>query len=125
MGSAAKQANVLLVEDEPMIADMISDALIDEGFNVFAVADGEGALRYLESGSKVDVLFTDINLAGVMDGSELAERARELRPELPIVYASGRCSPSAMQPLVARSMFLPKPYSPIEVCTLISRMASA
>ena len=61
------------------------------------MADAKAALRYLESGSAVDVLFTDINLAGEMDGSMLAARVREQRPELPIVYCSGRYSPSALR----------------------------
>ena len=47
-------------------------------------------MRYLESGADVDVLFTDIDLRGRMDGSMLAQHARaKLRPNLPIVYASG------------------------------------
>ena len=89
-----------------------------------AVEDGEAALRYLKSGAEVDVLFTDINLAGRMDGSMLAREARAQRPELPIVYCSGRYSPSALAPPVSRSIFVRKPYSPDDLCRLLERLTS-
>ena len=54
--------------------------------------DAGGALRYLLSGADVDILFTDIDLGEGMDGAQLAKLAREMRPALPIVYASGRRS---------------------------------
>jgi hypothetical protein len=47
-----------------------------------------------------------------------------MRPDLPIVYASGRYSPSALAPLVPRSVFLRKPYNAAEVCTLLDRLAA-
>ena len=119
-----RRANVLVVEDEVMICDLVTAALGARGFDVHAVADAEAALRYLESGCEVDVLFTDINLAGGMDGSTLAERARAQRPELPIVYCSGRFSPSDLARPVSRSMFVRKPYDPWALCTLIERLTS-
>jgi CheY-like chemotaxis protein len=120
----ARRAHILMVEDEILISDLIAEALCDRGFKVHAVADAEEALRYLESGSKVDVLFTDINLAGQMDGAMLAKRVREKRPELPIVYCSGRYSPSALAPPVPRSIFMRKPYDPADLCTLLERLTS-
>ena len=98
-----RRTSVLVVEDEILISNLIAEVLSEGGFDVHAVADGEEALRYLESGANVDVLFTDINLLGRMDGSMLAKRARAQRPELPIVYCSGRYSPSALAPPVPRS----------------------
>ncbi len=88
------------------------------------MADAEAALRYVESGSEVDVLFTDINLAGEMDGSTLAKRVRAQRPDMPIVYCSGRYSPSALSAPVPRSVFVPKPYDPADLCTLLERLTS-
>jgi CheY-like chemotaxis protein len=114
-----------MVEDELLISKMISEVLSENGFDVHAVADGETALRYLDSEPEVDVLFTDINLDGGMDGSMLAKHARERRPEMPIVYCSGRYSPSAFAPLMPRSIFLKKPYNPADLCTLLARLTSA
>ena len=60
----------------------------------------------------VDVLFTDINLPGGVDGTALARRARELLPDLPVVYASGRVNMLDPQVRVPGSAFVPKPYVP-------------
>ncbi|HZP77193.1 MAG TPA: response regulator [Pseudolabrys sp.] len=123
MISETHSTNVVFVEDEPLIAGLISDVFTEHGFEVHAFPQAAEALRYIRSGSPVDVLFTDINLPGGMDGAELAEKARALRPELPIIYASGRYSPSELQPLVTRSVFVKKPYDPEDVCTLVTRMS--
>ena len=119
-----RRTSVLVVEDEELISELITDVLADGGFEVHAVPDAESALRYIESGSDVDVLFTDINLAGAMDGSVLARHVRERRPEMPIVYCSGRYSPSALMPQVPRSIFVRKPYDLAHVCTLLTRLTS-
>ncbi len=121
---AARRSSVLVVEDEVMISELVTDVLSDNGFAVHAVADGNEALRYLESGAEVDVLFTDINLLGDMDGSMLAQRAREQRPELPVVYCSGRYSPSALAAPVPRSVFVKKPYSLDDICRLFERLTT-
>ena len=102
-----KPTRVLLVEDEVLISDMVADALEEQGFAVHVVANAADALRHIESGAGVDVLFTDIHLPGDMDGSQLAARVRELRPDMPIVYASGRWNPGVGATLVSRSIFLP------------------
>jgi CheY-like chemotaxis protein len=114
---------VLFVEDEELVSELMTEVLDEQGFSVHAVETGDAALKYLQSGAEVDVLFTDINMPGSIDGAALAVEARNLRPDLPIVYASGRFNPSDLSPLVPRSMFLPKPYDPIEACTLINRLA--
>jgi CheY-like chemotaxis protein len=114
---------VLFVEDEKLVSTLMSEVLDEQGFAVHAVDNAEAALRYLQSGADVDVLFTDINMPGDIDGAALAVEARNLRPDLPVVYASGRMTPSQLNPLVPRAMFLAKPYDPIEACTLLSRLA--
>ena len=121
----ARRTSVLVVEDEILISNLIAEVLDESGFAVHAVADGEQALRYLEFGADVDILFTDINLLGPMDGSMLARAARAQRPELPIVYCSGRYSPSALAPPVPRSIFVTKPYSPDALCRLLERLIAS
>ena len=113
---------VLLVEDEVLISDTVSDALKEGGFVVHHADTADEAWRYLENGNQIDVLFTDINLPGEIDGAELANRARALRPELPIVYASGRHKSSDFG-LVPRSVFVSKPYDLSDICTLLQRLA--
>lgn len=124
MGRAAAPISVLLVEDEPMISNMVADELNECGFAVHEVANGDDALRYLSSGEKVDVMFTDVNLPGSIDGTELAIRVRGMRPDMPIVYASGRYSATGLGRMVSRSVFVPKPYQPADVCTLLARLTA-
>jgi DNA-binding NtrC family response regulator len=120
-----RRTNVLVVEDEVMISELISEVLEENGFEVHTAATGEAALNYLDSSNtEVDVLFTDINLEGRMDGSTLAKAVRERRPDLPIVYCSGRYSPSAIAPLMPRSVFIKKPYDLGDICTLLNRLTA-
>ena len=114
-----KRASVLLVEDEPMISDLATEALQEQGFEVAAVSNAGEALRRLISGAPIDILFTDVNLPGGMDGGTLARRARELRPNLPVIYTSGRRAVIEQLDPVEGSMFVPKPYDPFRVARLI------
>lgn len=120
MGRAA--TTVLLVEDEVLISKLVADWLCERGFAVHEVTTGDAALDYVGSGGDVDVMFTDVNLPGSLNGAQLAARVREMRPELPIVYASGRYSSAEIAPLVPRSVFVQKPYDPAAVCTLLERL---
>jgi CheY-like chemotaxis protein len=122
MGYPSTPVSVLLVEDEVLISHLVAEYLSESGFDVHEVTNADAALDYIDSGAAVDVLFTDINLPGSMNGAELAERARRRRPDLPIVYASGRFRASDIGPMVPRSMFVPKPYDPEQVCTLLARL---
>ncbi len=60
----------------------------------------------------IDVLLTDINLPGAMDGTALARRARELQPDLTVIYASARAATLKQEARVPGSLVLPKPYEP-------------
>jgi two-component system, response regulator PdtaR len=122
MSRAAAAVSVLLVEDEVMISNLVADCLSGSGFHVHEVATADEALSYMRSDASIDVLFTDVNLPGRMNGAELAERARELRPEMPIVYVSGRYKLSEISPLVPRSLFVAKPYDPNDICALLTRL---
>jgi CheY-like chemotaxis protein len=118
------RSHVLLVEDEILICDMIAEVLVEHGFEVHAVANAEDALQHLTCGSACDILLTDINLPG-MDGTALAERVRELRPDLPVVYASGSASRIDQFHAVMNAVFVPKPYNPEKLCATLSRMVRA
>ena len=124
MPQAAGPATVLMVEDEILISHLMADWLDERGFTVHEVADADAALSYIDSGGAVDVLFTDINLPGSMSGTELAVKMRERLPELPVVYTSGRHSYLGCGRLVPRSVFVPKPYAPDDVCALLARLTA-
>lgn len=119
-----KRASVLLVEDEPLISDFAADALEEQGFAITAVSNAGDALRRLTSGDPIDILFTDVNLPGGMDGAMLARRARELRPDLPVIYTSGRSVINGSN-AVAGAMFVSKPYDVFDVGRLMEHLMVA
>jgi CheY-like chemotaxis protein len=125
MATELYRSRVLLVEDEFLLCDMISEALAEHGFEVYAAANAKDALRHLTCGSPCDILLTDINLAGSIDGAALARIARELRPGLPVVYASGSYSRVEQLDAVSGSIFVPKPYDPEKLCEMLSEMTAA
>jgi CheY-like chemotaxis protein len=112
--------HILVVEDDALVSAMVRDALTYAGFEVTAVTAAEDALGLAVMDVGFDAVFTDIDLAGPINGWELAETLREMRPHLPVVYASAR----APDPLarVPDSVFLAKPYSPLALCKLLREM---
>src|SRR5262245_48729370 len=120
-----KRATVLLVEDEPMVSDIAAEALQEQGFDVEAVSTASEALLRLRMGSTFDILFTDVHLPGGMDGAALARRARELRPDLPVVYTSGRQSVIGKVDPVDGAMFVAKPYDPYNVGRMLKYLLVA
>jgi CheY-like chemotaxis protein len=124
MASAGAAVSVLLVEDEGLISQLVADWLSQRGIAVHEAASAEEAMHYLDSGAPVDLLFTDVNLPGAMDGAQLARQVRQRRPELPVVYTSGRARSSVIGALVPRSIFVSKPYDPEDVCMLLARLTA-
>jgi DNA-binding response OmpR family regulator len=117
--------HVLLVEDEFLISEWMADALSEQGFVVQTATNGADALRQIAS-EPVDVLFTDINLLGSMDGADLARHARRLQPNIPVVYASARLSLLEPRARVPGAFVVPKPYEPAQVGRLlVAAMKSA
>jgi CheY-like chemotaxis protein/anti-sigma regulatory factor (Ser/Thr protein kinase) len=79
---------VLLVEDNPEVA-AVSESLLEQlGYTVRRAPNAEAALREIERDG-IDLVFSDIVMPGTMDGLSLARRMRELRPDLPILLATG------------------------------------
>ena len=114
---------VLLVEDEFLISEWVSESLEEQGFAVRAVSNAAEALRLLNS-TAVDVLFTDVNLPGGVDGLALAHRAREMFPDLPVVYASGRVNVLDAELQVPGALFVAKPYAPEMIGRILADAAA-
>lgn len=82
-------STILVVEDDDIVRMLIVDVLEELEFSVLEAADGESALNTLRDQSKlIDLMMTDHGLPD-MTGSELAEKARQQRPTLPVLFASG------------------------------------
>jgi CheY-like chemotaxis protein len=105
------KAAILVVDDEPDVRQVVSDALSYEGFKVFEAGSGSEALYRLRSNAKIDLLFTDIVMPGNVDGFELARHAKELRPDLRIIFTTGYFrDPPAAQGAISDAAMLRKPF---------------
>jgi CheY-like chemotaxis protein len=80
---------VLVVEDDPDVRDYTVEMVGDLGYTVLSAADGASALRQLDSHRGVALLFTDVGLAGGMNGRQLAEEALRRQPRLKVLYTTG------------------------------------
>lgn len=85
------------------------DRLEEAGFEVVEAGDADEAIRILETGAQVCILFTDVEMPGSMNGFALARVTRDRWPPIEIVVASGRRQPDAMS-LPDRAQFFGKPY---------------
>ena len=119
-------ARVLLVEDEGLIRLVTAEYLRDEGFEVVEAWDGDEAARLLDACDGFDVLFTDVRMPGMLDGVDVAVRARHRYPELPVLVVSGYAARlairlGALQPPAA---FMDKPYALREVADALDRLTA-
>ena len=86
---SANASTILVVEDDAIVRMLIVDVLEELEFKVIEAADAEAALAAVQASDQViDLMMTDVGLPD-MDGKQLAARVRELRPTLPILFASG------------------------------------
>lgn len=108
---------ILVVEDEAVVCEIAAEALLDEGYRVLTAADAMEAEAILMR-DRVDLLFTDIDLARNTNGLALARQARRHLPNLPVVYTSGGRGSLSQADAVARSVFVPKPYRPSQLVAL-------
>jgi len=86
---------VLVVEDEPVVRAVILEMLGDQGYRTLEAFDGPSGLRILRNPQRVDLLVTDVGLPG-MNGRQLADQARETRPDLKILFITGYAESVAM-----------------------------
>jgi CheY-like chemotaxis protein len=110
---------VLVVEDEYLVRDLVAREISEAGFGVVEAETAEEGLRIIEE-QAISLLFTDIRLPGSMDGWGLAEQARKLTPDLPVIYATGYSDGAPR--LVSGGVFLRKPYVPSAVIEHIRRL---
>jgi len=80
---------VLVIDDEPTIRMLVSEVLEEHGYAVVEASDGPSAMRILRSDVKIDLLITDVGLPNGMNGRQIADAARQGRPELKVLFITG------------------------------------
>lgn len=117
---AADPIRVLLVENNEPLREPIAEGLRQAGLEVVEAADGQEAMSHLRE--RFDVLFTDIDLPGGMDGWTIAERWREADAAVGVIYTSGFCMEHGRQ--VRGSRCVPKPHRPGQIVAAVVDLAN-
>jgi two-component system OmpR family response regulator len=113
--SGSHRRTVLVVEDEFLLMDFITDHLRGTGLLVVGANSGEAAVALIDSDREVDLVFTDIRLGGKLNGWDVGEAWRVADPDIPLIYTSALSIEPSRQ--AAGSIFFGKPYDPREIAS--------
>jgi CheY-like chemotaxis protein len=80
---------VLVIDDEPTIRMLIAEVLEEQGYSTIEASDGPSGMRVLQSPARIDLLITDVGLPNGMNGRQVADAARELRPDMKVLFITG------------------------------------
>ncbi|MCY1390924.1 Sensor histidine kinase RcsC [compost metagenome] len=118
---------ILLIDDESILRMLIKDMLSELEFQVMEVPDGHAGLAVLQSDAAIDLLITDIGLPGGLDGRQVADAARALRPGLKVLFITGYAEQSVTdrQGLEPGMQVLAKPFALEELVERVRQMLSA
>jgi CheY-like chemotaxis protein len=112
---AGGSETVLLVEDDEGVLEILTAWMEELGYRVLTARNGPEALSVLQNGEPIDLLFTDLVMPQGISGGELAQRARQFRPELKVLLGSGYSARVSPDPAAASLPILGKPYRRVEL----------
>ncbi len=95
-GSAGEGETVLVIDDEATIRMVIVEVLEENGYRALEAADGASGLKILQSDVRIDLLVTDVGLPGGLNGRQVADAARLLRPQLKVLFVTGYAENAAL-----------------------------
>jgi nitrogen-specific signal transduction histidine kinase/CheY-like chemotaxis protein len=113
--------HILLVEDSAPIRVLGTKVLQGLGYRVTTYDSADAAMDFLESGEPIDLLFTDVVMAGRFDGVALAREVRRRDPNVPILFTSGFASPVMLRQQIDElgADLIPKPYRKADLALLV------
>lgn len=120
----ARRPTILVVEDEVLVRSAIAEELRDSGFTVIEAASAAEATAVFEAGERIDVVFSDVQMTGAMDGVGLRRWVNQHYPGVPVVLTSGKSAPGGGAS-GASDFFVMKPYKSAEVCDRIRNLIDA
>ena len=115
------KAVVLVVEDSTIIRLGAVDLVLDAGYEALEACDADEAIRILESRSDIDLVFTDVQMPGTMDGIKLSHYIRDRWPPVRLIVASGKAILEESS-LPEGSRFFSKPYSDHTIADAMARL---
>lgn len=115
---------VLVVEDEALIRIATVIGLEDAGFTVLECDSADAAIAILERRTDINVVFSDVDMPGSMDGLKLVAYVRDRWPPIALIVASGLVKVQIAD-LPAGGLFIPKPYEMADVARMIETLAAA
>jgi len=80
---------VLVIDDEPSVRMLVAEVLGQAGYGMIEASDGPSGLRALQAAPRIDLLVTDVGLPGGMNGRQVADAARSVRPGLKVLFITG------------------------------------
>lgn len=114
---------VLVVEDEPLLQDLLQESLTEAGFQPEICTTGEEAISMLDKvQTEFRALITDITLGGKLTGWDVAKHARQAKPDIPVIYTSGKDAEDWPSMGVPNSLMLSKPFAPAQVVTAVAQL---
>ena len=118
---------IFIVEDDALIQVTIQDALEDGGYSVVQATSAEQAMEMLDAeGANYKAIVTDINLGSrFLTGWDVARHAREINPDIPVIYMTGDSGAEWAVKGVPNSVLLIKPFAPAQVVTAVSHLLNA
>ena len=124
MPRAEQGETVLVVDDEPTVRMLVGEVLADLGYTAIEAADGTGGLKILQSDIRIDLLVTDVGLPGGMNGRQVADAARALRPGLKVLFITGYAETAAVggSHLDAGMAVMTKPFAMDDLAGRIREM---
>ena len=121
----APPPTVLVVEDEILVRTAIAAYLREYGFDVVEAGNADEAIRVMEAGIRIDIVFSDVNMPGSLDGFGLAQWLRRERPGLEIILTSGAAQGAQdASDLCAHDPILAKPYDYAELARQLRALLS-
>lgn len=117
------KAVVLVVEDSTIIRMGAVDLVLAAGYEALQASDADEAIAVLESRGDVDLVFTDVQMPGTMDGIRLSHYIRDRWPPVKLIVASGAAI-LAESSLPAGSSFFSKPYDDDTIIQAMARLLS-
>ncbi len=121
---AAAGETVLVVDDEPTVRMLIVDALQELGYACIEAADGPAGLRLLQTDARIDLLITDVGLPGGLNGRQVADAARALRPDLKVMFITGYAENAVLNHghIQPGMEVLTKPFAVADLAGRVDRM---